>query len=228
METTGGATTGYTVFVRAFLTNQKGTVYGVIKEFTIPELTIGSVTPLTARTGEQVTIVGQNFGVTADENVVTFNDVEAEIVSASATSLVVKVPSGMLAPTYNEENSIVVITGGQTITATRKLSPVPTVTEFSPKDGKFGTTLLSRAATLSFFHVWYNWRKARSCTGGNRHVCDICGPVLSDLSYPQGETCQRIYHDRCPRRFFSNTSDNYFRVPVDRAGAHCYHKRNRI
>ena len=40
LETTGGATTGYTVFVRAFLTNQKGTVYGVVKEFTIPELTI--------------------------------------------------------------------------------------------------------------------------------------------------------------------------------------------
>ena len=73
LETTGGATTGYTVFVRAFLTNQKGTVYGVIKEFTIPELTIGSVTPLTARAGEQVTIAGENFGVTADENVVTFN-----------------------------------------------------------------------------------------------------------------------------------------------------------
>ena len=141
LETTGGATTGYTVFVRAFLTNQKGTVYGVIKEFTIPELTIGSVTPLTARVGEQITIAGENFGVTAGENVVTFNNVEAEIVSASATSLVVKVPSGMLAPTYNEVNPIVVITGGQTITATENFRLLPTVAEFSPKNGTFGTII---------------------------------------------------------------------------------------
>ena len=141
LETTGGATTGYTVFVRAFLTNQKGTVYGVIKEFTIPELTIGSVTPLTARAGEQVTIAGENFGVTANENVVTFNSVEAEIVSASATSLVVKVPSGILAPTYNEVNPIVVITGGQTITATESFRLLPTVKEFSPKNGTFGTII---------------------------------------------------------------------------------------
>jgi hypothetical protein len=141
LETTGGATSGYTVFVRAFLTNQKGTVYGVIKEFTIPELSIVSVTPLTARAGEQVTIAGENFGVTADENVVTFNGIEAEIVSASATSLVVKVPSGMLAPTYNEVNPIVVTTGGQTITATESFRLVPTVTEFSPKNGTFGTVI---------------------------------------------------------------------------------------
>ncbi|HMG93282.1 MAG TPA: IPT/TIG domain-containing protein [Chryseolinea sp.] len=141
LETSGGATTGYTVFVRAYLTNQKGTVYGVVKEFTIPALNIVSVAPLTARTGEQITITGQNFGVTAGENVVTFNEVEAEIVSASATSLVVKVPSGMLAPSYNDVNPIVVTTGGQTVTATESFRLLPTVADFSPKNGTFGTII---------------------------------------------------------------------------------------
>jgi hypothetical protein len=46
LETSGGSTTGYTVFVRAYLTNQKGTVYGAVMEFTIPPLSIVSVTPL--------------------------------------------------------------------------------------------------------------------------------------------------------------------------------------
>jgi hypothetical protein len=141
LETSGGSTTGYTVFVRAYLTNQKGTVYGAVMEFTIPPLSIASITPLTARTGEQITITGQNFGITAEENVVTFNEVKAEIVSASATSLVVKVPAGMLAPSYNDVNPIVVTTGGQTVTATESFRLLPTVTEFSPKNGTFGTII---------------------------------------------------------------------------------------
>jgi hypothetical protein len=141
LETSGGASTGYTVFVRAYLTNQKGTVYGAVKEFTIPPLNIVSVTPLTARTGEQITITGENFAVNIDENVVTFNEVDAEIVSASATSLVVKVPAGMLAPSYNEVNPIVVTTGGQTVTATESFRLLPTVTDFTPKTGTFGTTI---------------------------------------------------------------------------------------
>jgi hypothetical protein len=65
LPTSGGASSGYTVYVRAFLTNQKGTVYGVVKEFTVPPLTITSVAPLSARTGDQVTISGENFGVNA-------------------------------------------------------------------------------------------------------------------------------------------------------------------
>ena len=141
LATSGGAPTGYTVFVRAFLTNQKGTVYGAIKEFTVPALSIGTVTPLSARTGDQVTITGENFGVNAEENIVTFNAVEAEIVSASATTLVVKVPPGVLAPSYNEVNPVVVTTGGQTVTATENFRVLPTVTDFSPKNGTFGTTI---------------------------------------------------------------------------------------
>lgn len=141
LESSGGATTGYTVFVRAYLTNQKGTVYGVVKEFTIPPLSIVSVSPLTARTGDQITITGENFGITAEENVVTFNEVNAEIVSASSTSLVVKVPAGMLAPSYNDVNPIVVTTGGQTVTATESFRLLPTVTDFTPKNGTFGTTI---------------------------------------------------------------------------------------
>jgi len=141
LETEGGAPTGYTIFVRSYLTNQKGTVYGVIKEFTIPALNVISVSPLTAKTGGEVTITGANFGSNPDENKVTFNEVEAEIVSATATTLVVKVPPGILAPFYNDNNSIVVTTGGQTIIATETFKLLPSVADFSPKSGTFGTLI---------------------------------------------------------------------------------------
>ena len=141
LATSGGAATGYTVFVRAFLTNQKGTVYGVIKEFTVPPLSVAAVTPLSARTGDEVTITGENFAVNPEENIVTFNDVKAEVVSASSNTLVVKVPPDVLAPSYNEVNPILITTGGQTVTATENFRIIPTVTDFSPKSGTFGTKI---------------------------------------------------------------------------------------
>lgn len=136
-----GSSGGYTVFVRAYLTNQKGTVYGAIKEFTVPPLIATSVSPLVAKTGASVTINGTNFSVNADENVVKFNDVEAEIIETTATKLVVKVPPGIIHPSYQELNTIYVTTGGQTVAATENFRVLPTVTDFSPKTGTFGTTI---------------------------------------------------------------------------------------
>ncbi len=136
-----GTSGGYTVFVRAFLTNQKGTVYGVVKEFTVPPLVVTSVSPLVARTGDEITINGTNFSANADENTVTFNDVTAEILETSVTQLVVKVPPGVIFPLYQESNSVYVTTGGQTVEATENFRILPTVTDFSPKTGTFGTTI---------------------------------------------------------------------------------------
>jgi hypothetical protein len=136
-----GSASEYTVYVRAFLTNQKGTVYGAVKEFTVPKLTVTTVTPLKARTGDQVVITGANFGLSTDENEVRFNNVLAEVISVSSSSLTVKVPAGVLAPFYNESNPITVTTGGQTTTATEGFRVLPTVLDFSPKSGTFSTTV---------------------------------------------------------------------------------------
>jgi len=99
------------------------------------------VAPIKAKTGDQITITGENFSINPDENVVKFNDIIAEILTTTATSLVVKVPAGILPPFYNATNNIFVITGGQTITATENFRLLPTVTDFSPKTGTFGTAI---------------------------------------------------------------------------------------
>ncbi len=132
---------GYTIFVRAYLTNQKGTVYGAIKEFTVPTLVVSSVAPLQAKTGAEITITGNNFSLSPEENLVKFNDIEAEVMGTTATSLLVKVPPGILYPSYLENNRITVTTGGQTVTATENFRVIPTVTDFSPKTGTFNTSV---------------------------------------------------------------------------------------
>jgi hypothetical protein len=136
-----GEATEYTIFVRAFLTNQKGTVYGMTKDLTVPKLTATSVAPLKAKTGDQIVITGTSFGLEPAENEVRFNGVLASVVSATSTSLTVTVPAEILYPSYSETNPITVKTGGQTTTATENFRLLPTVTDFSPKSGTFGTTV---------------------------------------------------------------------------------------
>ena len=56
-------------------------------------LAILSFTPQSGSVGTQVTIQGQNFSATPASNQVTFNGVAAALISATATSLVVMVPT---------------------------------------------------------------------------------------------------------------------------------------
>jgi sugar lactone lactonase YvrE len=58
----------------------------------VPEIT--AVEPDSGKFGTEVTISGNNFSSTTSENNVTFNDIEATLVSATETELVAEVPEG--------------------------------------------------------------------------------------------------------------------------------------
>ena len=131
-----------TIYVRTFLTNERGTVYGGVKEFSLPILTAASVAPLKAKAGDQITLTGINFNPVAIENTVKFNDREATVLSATSTTLIVEVPEGITDPVYYENITIRVTTGGQEVTATQNFKILPTILDFSPSSGTFGTTVV--------------------------------------------------------------------------------------
>lgn len=58
--------------------------------------TITSFSPASGPIGTTVTITGTNFSTTASDNIVSFGSVKANVISASATMLTVKVPLGAL------------------------------------------------------------------------------------------------------------------------------------
>lgn len=128
-----------TLYIRSYLTNEKGTVYGKVKEIVIPLLTATSVSPTKAKATEQVTITGQNFNPIAAENSVTFNEKSATVIAATSTSLTVQVPDGIVNP---ESISLKVKTGGQQATVAETFKIVPTILDFSPKSGTFGTQII--------------------------------------------------------------------------------------
>jgi len=80
--------------VNVTVTTDQGTSDGKLFKFLVPQIVMTSITPDKGVAGDIVTIDGKNFNENADNNLVQFNDVVAEVESATATQLKVVVPEG--------------------------------------------------------------------------------------------------------------------------------------
>ena len=104
----------------------------------IPPPSITSFAPTSGFVGTQVTIAGSNFSENISDVTVQFNGVNATIISASKTQIVVSTPSGAIT------GKITVAVGGQSITSTTDftvLVPQQSITSFTPASGPVGTTV---------------------------------------------------------------------------------------
>lgn len=104
-----------------------------------PEIT--AVTPAHALKGASISITGKNFSTTTQENEVRFsgNNAVADVLDASATTLTVRVPETAIT------GKISITVNNRTVTSTQDFvvdEPVLAITEFQPKQGPFGTTVV--------------------------------------------------------------------------------------
>jgi YD repeat-containing protein len=97
-------------------------------------LTIFSFTPQDVAAGATVTIQGQGFSATASNDVVTVNGVAAQVVSATANTLVITVPQSATSGVID------VTVGGKTVASTANLTIVllPVITSITPKSALAG------------------------------------------------------------------------------------------
>ena len=80
--------------VNVTVTTDQGTSAGKLFKFLVPEIIMTSITPNKGIAGDIVTINGKNFNENVYNNLVQFNDVVAEVKSATTTQLEVIVPEG--------------------------------------------------------------------------------------------------------------------------------------
>jgi RHS repeat-associated protein len=106
---------------------------------TVAAPSITSFTPDSGAVDTAVTITGTNFDPIATKNEVKFNGVTATVTAASATSLTATVPSGATTGPIT-----VTMRGGTATSATNFTvitQPPPTITGFTPSQGKAGTNV---------------------------------------------------------------------------------------
>ncbi|HEY8999873.1 MAG TPA: IPT/TIG domain-containing protein [Mucilaginibacter sp.] len=127
------------IYVRAYLTNEKGTAFGALTSVSLPALSTSGLSPASGRSGDQITINGQFYSTAAADVKVTFGGAQATVVSASSTQIVVTVPSGINA-SDNSQIPVQISIDGQNVS-----SPYFTIQanfkDYSPKSGPVGTTI---------------------------------------------------------------------------------------
>ena len=106
--------------------------------FTLKTPVITSFTPATGTFGDQVTIVGSNFGSSIYDNEVKFGTYSAEVVSASGDKIIVKVPSSI-----REKNNIISVNlGGAKVEASSAFTiAAPLITGLSTLGVKSGNAV---------------------------------------------------------------------------------------
>ncbi len=107
-------------------------------------LSILNIVPSRGTAGQTITIYGQNFDTLAAGDTVKFDGVVATVVSATATSLVV------LVPTRVTTGPVTVTVGGSTASSGSldfTVPPLPVITSISPNTGYPGQTLTGVTVT---------------------------------------------------------------------------------
>lgn len=99
---------------------QTGTISGTLGFTPIPAssagITLFGINPTSGYPGTSVTITGTNFSTTPASNAVEFNGVPATVVTASATTLIVTVPSGATTGTVSVATAGVMATSTDSFT----------------------------------------------------------------------------------------------------------------
>ncbi|GAA4027034.1 hypothetical protein GCM10022232_85930 [Streptomyces plumbiresistens] len=110
-----------------------------IDRFTSSTLTVLSVVPVRAAPGARVTLSGTGFSSTTANNTVTFGGKTATITSASATRLVVTIPSNAVS------GKVAATVGGSTTEAAESFtvaSAGPTISKVEPSSGAPGAPVV--------------------------------------------------------------------------------------
>lgn len=143
-----------TLYARAYLTNDQGTVYGQVVSVLMPSPNVQSIVPTSGKAGDRITITGQFFTTNKDELDVVFGNAHATILEVSATELVVEVPTGITNYYYNYSQVPVTLNmAGQSLNVTSSFRVIPSVKDFSPKEGNLGTSITISGEN---FHNYYS------------------------------------------------------------------------
>lgn len=157
-------------FVWAYITNEKGTMYSEVGSAPILLLQASSIAPSNAKSGDTVTINGNNFNTDFNKTTVTFNNTQAKIVSATATKLRVIVPANISTSYYESYITVRVTTGNQTIQLSYNFSLSPSPTSFSPNHGTWGNSITIYGSGLSNCTVFFNDQEVSYYNSYNNYI----------------------------------------------------------
>lgn len=127
-----------TMYSRAYLTDERGTAFGQLVATALPLPSAGAISPMMGKSGDVVKINGKFYSPSVNNVRVTFQGVQAKVLSATDTEISAEVPSGMNAR-HSNSISVVVNIGSVAVTVSNSFVVLAHIKDFSPKSGAVGS-----------------------------------------------------------------------------------------
>lgn len=147
---------GLKLIVRAYITNEKGTMYAKPISTDLLLSQVSQVVPNYGKAGDTITIKGNNFDPVITNNSVFFNNTPAKVIEATINTLKVTVPSSISTSYYDSYVTLKVVNGNLTSDYTTNFSLSPSATNFSPTHGTWGTNVIIYGNNLYNCNVYLN------------------------------------------------------------------------
>lgn len=128
------------LWVRAYIQDTKGTVFGGLKQVALPTPSTSGMIPSSGKSGDQVTIHGKFYDPEVEDIFVSFQGVSAKILAANDSEITVEVPSGIGA-SHGQSVSVSITARGVPLNQHQSFSVLAHFKDFSPKSGPVGTVL---------------------------------------------------------------------------------------
>ncbi|WP_166335070.1 IPT/TIG domain-containing protein [Sphingobacterium chungjuense] len=127
-----------TLFVRSYIVDQRGTVYGATMSAALPVPTAGRIFPSQASAGDTIRISGKFFSPNIMRTEVLIGQRPAQVLAASDTVITAIIPSGILG-SHGNSLPVVINLGATTANYYQGLTLQARYTGFTPESGPIGT-----------------------------------------------------------------------------------------
>jgi len=129
-----------TVYVRAYVRDEKGTAFGAMISAVLPLPSAGNISPALGKSGEVVKISGNFYSPVLSTVKVAFQGVDAKVISVSDTEISAEIPSGINAR-HGYQVSVSVTIGNIPVVMSANFTILANVKDYSPKSGPIGTMI---------------------------------------------------------------------------------------
>jgi hypothetical protein len=161
---------GLKVYSKAYITNERGTMYAKAVSTDLLKLVVTKVTPGTAKIGDTVTLSGIGFSVPISENIVRFNNVDATVISVASGYIKAIVPPGIPYNYWGNTISVYVNSGGQTFQLDNAFKLAATPVSFSPTSGNWNTYITVQGNGLYNSVIYFDDVQVSSNNSSNDYI----------------------------------------------------------
>jgi hypothetical protein len=129
-----------TIYARAYITDENGTVFGSILYAQLPQPSTSNISPNSGKVGDIVKFNGKYHNPAINNVNISFNGVKGRVISATDNEIAVEVPAGIVA-SHGQSITVSVVISGVAAVNSSYFTILANVKDFSPKTGMVGSNI---------------------------------------------------------------------------------------